>query len=427
MDAAGDNGALVVGAGPAGLMAAVTLSRAGVKVGVLDQEERGKTHGYALALHPRSLELLDGLGLAASLVDVGQRIDRIAFYVGGERRLEVDLGGLDSPFPFALSLPQSTLEESLQRLARQHGVKISWHHRLARLDLEGPRPAATVDQLDTVSAGYPVASTSRVVRGSSRMTAGFVVGCDGHRSLVRRRLDGEFEHVADAAMFAVFEFASDHEPRDEMRVVLTEAGLSGALWPLPGGRFRWSFELGDPSPFKPRPDERRLVQRIGQAAYPEIAEERLADLIGERAPWFRSTPRDVLWSMAIRFERRVSSTMGRGRVWLAGDAAHTTLPIGMHSLNIGVVEAHAVARAIAEGVREGSASAAVEPYPPEHVAHLRQLLLPDEGFEAGQSADGWVRSHLAPIVLALPATGSALASLLEPLGISRRDAEGSLV
>src|SRR5512143_953029 len=74
---------LVVGAGPTGLVAALQLSQAGLAVEVIDEEWRPAGHSYALALHPRSVALLDRLGLAAEAIAAGRRLDALDVYHGG--------------------------------------------------------------------------------------------------------------------------------------------------------------------------------------------------------------------------------------------------------------------------------------------------------------------------------------------------------
>ena len=71
---------LVVGAGPVGLMTAILLAEAGVEVVVVDREERTASRSYACALHPRTLALLDRLGILDPLLRQGRRIQKIGFF-----------------------------------------------------------------------------------------------------------------------------------------------------------------------------------------------------------------------------------------------------------------------------------------------------------------------------------------------------------
>src|SRR5262245_53401864 len=110
---------LIVGAGPVGLFTAIGLAQAGVKVGIIDREERTAAHSYACALHPHPLELLDQCGLAAELIERGRRLSKMAFYVGPRRLAEIDFSKLGGKFPFLLAVPQNQLEAALEHKLHQ--------------------------------------------------------------------------------------------------------------------------------------------------------------------------------------------------------------------------------------------------------------------------------------------------------------------
>jgi 2-polyprenyl-6-methoxyphenol hydroxylase-like FAD-dependent oxidoreductase len=407
---------LVVGAGPTGLLAALQLAEAGVGVEVIEEEWRSAGHSYALALHPRSLLLLDELGLAMEAIALGRRLEAVALYEAGERRAAVRLGELGTRFPFVLSLPQSALEELLARRLADKGVRVRWSHRLAGIEPSHDGVVATVHKLEKESTGYAVAHTEWTVDRSIAFQAAFVVGADGHRSLVRRALGAPFEEVGPSQAFAVFECGAGPAGSDEMRLVFDEKALS-ALWPLPGSRARWSLELEAPEVAAEDRFKSRLTTMLGEQFFRHLDETRIRQLLRERAPWFEPTLREIGWSIEVRFERRLAGFLGRDRVWLAGDAAHLTGPAGMQSMNAGLREAGDLAARIVR-IRGGKGGLdLLETYGRETLAEWRFLLGRAGGLRPFASAPPFVARNAARLLPCLPATGDELRALARQIGL----------
>ncbi|HSD66293.1 MAG TPA: FAD-dependent monooxygenase [Vicinamibacteria bacterium] len=405
---------LVVGAGPTGLLAALRLAQEGLSVQVIDEEWRPAGHSYALALHSRSLALLDRLGLAAEAIGVGRRLDTAALYEGHDRRATLRFEGSEG-FAFLLALPQSVLEDLLVRRLSERGVRVRWSHRLAGLEAGSDEVAAKVHRLAKESTGYAVAHTEWVVERELTLRAAFVVGADGHRSLVRRALGTPFEETAPSQAFAVVECGG--RPGHEMQLVLDDATVS-ALWPLPGSRARWTFELEAPEASADDRFKSRLSTRVGERHFPHLDEARVRALVRERAPWFEEELRELGWSIEVRFERRLASSFGQGRVWLAGDAAHLTGPAGMQSMNAGLDEAHDLAGRIVRVLRGGEGHEVLEGYGAERRAAWRFLLGLQGGLRAGARALPFAAENAGRLLPCLPATGEDLGALAAQLGLA---------
>ena len=95
---------VVAGAGPVGMFVALRLAEAGIRVEVVDEAWNRGARSYALALHPDSLALLDGVGLAGEVLKAGHRIDAVAIYDRCWRRAELSFAGLAGEFLFVLVL-----------------------------------------------------------------------------------------------------------------------------------------------------------------------------------------------------------------------------------------------------------------------------------------------------------------------------------
>src|SRR5512142_2126087 len=100
---------LVVGAGPVGLWTALLMAEAGLQVLIIDREQRTAARSYACALHPRTLKLFQALGLLRPVLDLGRRVQTVAFYDQSSQRASLSLP--ESAGDFLLIVPQSELEK----------------------------------------------------------------------------------------------------------------------------------------------------------------------------------------------------------------------------------------------------------------------------------------------------------------------------
>ena len=196
----------------------------------------------------------------------------------------------------------------------QAGVKVLWNHAVSRLVPQPDGAVATIDKLVKESVGYAVAHTEWMVAKSKDVPVRFVIGADGHQSLVRRALGSDFPEVGAAQHFAVFEFESDADLGDEMRLIFGDR-TTDVLWPLPDRRCRWSFQLVDDEAPAASRTKNRIPVEIGGARFPRLDEDRLRALIAERAAWFTGRSNrftGASWSVSNADWRRTSDAMPCG-------------------------------------------------------------------------------------------------------------------
>jgi 2-polyprenyl-6-methoxyphenol hydroxylase-like FAD-dependent oxidoreductase len=168
------------------------------------------------------------------------------------------------------------------------------------------------------------------------------------------------------------------------------------LWPMPGDRYRWTFH----------------ADRVGQ---PTV--EDLNTLIRERAPWFPEVQETLHWSAAVHFDRRLAEEFGRGRIWLAGDAAHLTYPMGNQSVNGGLADAEALSNRLAPLLREeGQRAEALEAYSRERLEAWNRTLDPLE--ELDFEGEPWISRSARYFLASLPGTDRALREQLARLGLA---------
>ena len=388
---------LVVGGGPVGLVATLFLQQQGVRVEVVDMHQRTTQHSYALAIHPRTLRILDEAGLSEGLIGAGRKLTTVAYYEGRERRAEIDYSPLPSKHPYLLVIRQSVLERAVEGALRQAKLKVLWGHRLQSLAANGALQAE-VAKLDQVATGYPVARTEWVVVGSETIRPAYVIGADGYDSAVRRMSGIQMEEHGEGEVFSVYEIEAAGELPSEVRVIL-DPDLTSVYWPLEEGRCRWGFQIRNSSEHA-------------------ASMERLEQLVAARAPWWTARPTQIYWSTLGLFERRLARSFGKGGVWLAGDAAHQAAPVGVHSMNSGLVEARELAARISRIQRGAGASSLLQEFATETHEAWQSLLGAGRTVGALPGADPWIRQTAARILACIPASGDDLEPLLKQIGLT---------
>jgi 2-polyprenyl-6-methoxyphenol hydroxylase-like FAD-dependent oxidoreductase len=407
---------LVVGAGPVGMFAALALAKKGIPVTIADKQCRTGAHSYALAVHPSSLRLLEDYGLLSEVLENAYPVRTIGLYDGTTRRAEMRIPDQGDPsLPLAV-MRQDVLEDVFEKALKSAGVKVLWNHRVSRLAVGDNRVVATIDKMVNESVGYAVARREWVIAKSHEVEVPYVIGADGHHSLVRRSLGIDYPDLGGAQHFAVFEFESNTNFEHEMRIMMGDA-TTDVLWPLPDGHCRWSFQqLNFSAPATTR-TKKHVPVEIGGAEYPVLDEDNLRRMVAERAPWFTGQIGNIRWKIVVRFERRLAESFGKGRVWLAGDAGHLTGPVGMQSMNVGLREANTLADVMGSLLRNRGSAERLQDYNRQRLQEWRSLLGLEGGLRAEDPADPWVRQRSERLLPCVPASGAELAALTQQLGL----------
>uniref|UniRef100_A0AAU3GXR2 SDR family oxidoreductase n=1 Tax=Streptomyces sp. NBC_01401 TaxID=2903854 RepID=A0AAU3GXR2_9ACTN len=310
-----DTDVVVVGAGPVGLLLAGDLCAHGARVVVVEQLTKPMTESRASTLHARTMELLAERGVLDRL---GPLPDGGPGHFGGIR-LDLAEGDPDHPHAGQWKCPQIRLESVLQEWAVEQGARILRGRRLADLGDLGDRVligTAPPDAASGIPADIPAGRPQE-------LSASYVVGCDGWRSTVRR--------------LAGFEFAGRDATREMLRADVAGIDIPGRRFErLPAGlatSHRW-----------PDGSTRVMVHVFGAEPGNRADEPDFDEIV--RA-WAEVTGEDIghgrpLWLNAFDNTARQATRYRRGRVLLAGDAAHAQMPVGGQALNLGLQDAAAL-------------------------------------------------------------------------------------
>jgi 2-polyprenyl-6-methoxyphenol hydroxylase-like FAD-dependent oxidoreductase len=313
---------VVVGAGPVGLWLACELQLAGVSTVVLERAGERSPHSKALGLHIRTVEVFAMRGRELDFVDSGPRAPSWHFGILASR---LDFSGLDTPFPYMTVMPQVRTEELLEKYATSLGVRILRGHTVT---------GVTQDE----------SSVSVEVNGTQVVRARFLVGCDGAGSTVRKSGGIEFPGT-DADQWAYLgDVVLDDPPAPGPHTLYTSTGMV-ILAPLPGGRHRVTGF--DPTRQQVRGTELTL-------------EELRASTIQVAGTDYGM--RDPVWLSRFGNATRQAATYRKGRILVAGDAAHMHLPAGGLGLNVGIQDAMNLGWKLAAVLQDRASDALLDTY-----------------------------------------------------------------
>ncbi len=208
---------MIIGAGPTGLVLALWLNAMGVSVRIISKAAGPGTASRALAVHARTLELYEQMGLTDAVLAEGHRVRGVNVWVGGERRVRVPLDGLgegQTRYPFLYIYPQDRHEELLVSRLEAAGVPIEWNTTFNGYD-DGP---------DGVTVRLTLPDGNEEVA-----EARYLAGCDGASSAVRKALGVGFPGGTYQQTFYVADIEADGPPMNGELNLALDTRFPGGL------------------------------------------------------------------------------------------------------------------------------------------------------------------------------------------------------
>lgn len=339
---------LVVGAGPSGLATACALRQHGIAVRVLDKAAEPATTSRANILFGRGVEVLNRLGALGDLRRQSVAPERLAMYHHGRALVTVPLAAVMSGVGLgqqALYVSQARIEAGLRERFADLGGVVEWNSPLERAEQDS----------DGVTAYL---ADGRTVRTS------WLVGCDGSHSAVRKAAAIDFPGVPVIEQFLLADVHTDwaHD-RSEGAVFLHPDGV---LMVIPmrspdGSDDLWRLMANVPAEAENSLTEADIVDRFHQ-------------LLAERADAPDVRIHRATWTSVFRIHRRLADDYRRGRLLLAGDAAHTHSPVGGQGMNTGVGDAENLAWKLALVLRGRADARLLDSYPAERRPLAQEVL-----------------------------------------------------
>lgn len=301
---------LIAGAGPVGLVAAASLVAQGIPVTVLEAGEALSTQSRASTFHPSTLDMLDQIGVVGQLIEGGLKAPHLQFRSKDEGVVAqfnfADISDL-TRHPFRLQSEQFKLTRIIYNMLQDNpNFRVCFSQRVK-----------AVSQHD---GGVSVVTEHK---GAERTHTGpWLIGADGASSQVRSALGIEFEGFTWPERFLVLS-----TPFDFHQVIPDLVSVNYVADPV-----RWHFLLRIP-------DLWRVMFPVAADVADEVAttSEYAQSLLANVVPGLGNY--EIAHSTLYRVHQRVAKTYRKGRVFLAGDAAHINNPLGGMGMNGGIHDA----------------------------------------------------------------------------------------
>jgi 3-(3-hydroxy-phenyl)propionate hydroxylase len=312
---AADRPILVAGGGPVGVIMALALARQNVAVHVLEAEAGVNDSPRAATTHAATLEMLDDLGLVNEVARSGLIEPKFRIWDRAGRKLtvEFDFGVLrnDTRFPYVIQCEQHKLANmTIAQLRSQAHARVEFSARVRAVEQFDDRVEVVVD----------------TASGARKLVGSYLIGADGGRSTVRKALDIEFQGYTHPERFLVLTttFSFDAEYAQCSRNYFSDPDEWCALFKVSGDDGKGLWRVLFPT---------RVNESDEQAIHEESVQGRLQSFFLMQGPY------PVVHRNIYNVHQRVAASFRKGRVFLAGDAAHVNNPLGGLGLNFGIHDA----------------------------------------------------------------------------------------
>jgi 2-polyprenyl-6-methoxyphenol hydroxylase-like FAD-dependent oxidoreductase len=329
---------LIVGAGPVGLFLANECARRGMTFRIVEMKSSQSEHSKALAVFPRTLEIFDMAGVVDGFLEKANRVNWVSMITHDRSLGRLHFEAKETPYPFVAMVPQDVTERLLaEELTKRDGA-VEYDTKFVAAEQRDK------DVLVTIERGGE----------TSKVTAAYVVGCDGAHSAVRHALNLTFEGAAYSGFFLLADIETNESlPADEMQLCPSELGAV-AVFPMSAQR-------------------RRIVATIDEQEGDAPSLELVRKVIAERAPKGLEA-RSLHWSSYFRIHHRQVRSLRDRRIFIAGDAAHIHSPFGGQGMNTGLHDVWNLVWKLDLALRARGSDELLDSYSAERLPVIKQVI-----------------------------------------------------
>lgn len=316
---------LIVGAGPVGLALAMLLTRHKINYEIIDKNLKRSNYSRALAMHARTLELFDQIGVSQDFIQAGNPIHEGHLFADGKPLLDLDLSKIPSKFNYVLSISQSVTEEVLENLLNKEGKEILRGSELAEIkNTKSPIQVKIIDQNKQIQ----------------EKTYDYVLSCEGAHSVIRKQCGFSFKggSYKESFLLADVELDSSLNP-NSIYGFLAPWNLLAMIAFIQNQKTYWRLITTLDGNYKKDPSTINIddIKLFCKNLIPK-------DL----------RIKDCIWISNFHVHHRIVNRYSKDNVFLLGDAAHIHSPLGGQGMNAGIHDAFNLADKLTAVIKENA-------------------------------------------------------------------------
>lgn len=370
---------IIIGAGPTGLMAAVQLARFNINFLIVDSKAGPTDQSRAIVVTARSMEIYQQLGISHIPIEQGRYITEFAIFVKGKQKALATVGefgkGL-TDFPYLLAFEQSKNEKLLVKKLADYNKEVCWNSELENI----------VQQPDYIELSLK--RLSEPEQPIEKVSAKYIIGCDGAKSVVRHLLNFSFKGGTYEQQFYVADTQLKWQEGFNKLILCPSRNNFCGFFPMAGS------------------NSHRIIGTVPKALndHTDISFADLEKTIKETVT-FPMEIEAMNWFSIYKLHHRSVDSFKKGNVFLAGDAAHIHSPAGGQGMNTGLQDAYNLTWKLALVIKNIAGEKLLETYNEERLPFAKWLLkFTDRFFGIMTSSNriiSWLRNNIVPQLLKL--------------------------
>ncbi|KZP01507.1 hypothetical protein CALVIDRAFT_543625 [Calocera viscosa TUFC12733] len=384
---------LIIGAGPAGVMAGNALASAGVNVRIIDKRPAKVMAGQADGIQPRTIEVFQSYGLAQSLLERGNQMHSLAFYnprkdgKGVERTSRVpDISAPSARYRFEITIHQGEIESLFLDSMRTHGLEVERPIMPESIEVSNnEKELASKDSypvkvvlkhladatIDPTPNGAHTNDVEPALQASGSeletVYAKYVLGADGAHSFVRNSLGIELDGEHTDHVWGVVDCVPvTNFPDIRNRTAIHSDNGSCMIIPREGDKVRLYVQIA----------EELQVDEQGRKDRSLITPEKVMEMAKRSMqPFDLEFPDPPEWWTCYVIGQRVAKSFSiKERVFIAGDACHTHSPKAGQGMNASMNDSHNLSWKLAHVLRGWASAEILKTYEFERQKYARDLI-----------------------------------------------------